>query len=598
MRDSDSIESLAVGPVRDAIARCLYAKEDIKTNDKSPSWDGDIYIYSKEGKRKEDLLGIIHSQVKGKEVVTLSTSEIAYQAEVSDLKNYLNNGGTLFFVVEIDSNDNRKIFYSTLLPIKLQILFDEIKEGQETKSIILTPFPSEDKNEVATILTNFYIDSHKQTSFADVKLPTFRDLSGNKSVEKILVTTNKIGPHDNSGADALKAFVENEVCFYAQFKGSPAPVPVKESGGKMIFSGLINNPVKIDDKVFFDKYRISYSAKGLVITFAYGIKLSWPNDTQKGKFNYTAPNSLRQRMVSLEFMAALGNSGYFNLGDTHYAMDDSDFDAAKMEQEYRMCQRTANLLTTLHIEEDLDISGLKKSDSFLLSCLEIAFLDNKPVSGISHNSEGPAYQDLSISNLKVRVIVVPNESDSNLTDIEDFFNPKRHIITYQKVNDDNYYIIPGMSLLDVDAFCSLSNIDFSQTIAAYKELSKTNPHMLFVANETLNKMILSYDKRANERVFLAALELATWLSTQSIPYLSVYGCKLDVLQLTRRKRNLKKEEIATLDEIVAQKDLDPYDRLGSLLLLGRKKEAKAYFKTMNIDQQTEFNLSPMHKFWK
>ncbi len=598
MRDSDTIESLAVGPVRDTISRCLYAKEDIKTNDKSPSWDGDIYIYSKEGKRKEDLLGIIHSQVKGKEVDTLSTGEITYQAEVSDLKNYLNNGGTLFFVVEIDPEDNRKIFYSTLLPIKLQILFDEIKEGQGTKSITLSPFPSDDKNEVATILTNFYIDSHKQTSFTDVKLPTFKDLSGNKNVERILVTTKKIGPHDNGSADALKAFVENEVCFYAQFKGSPAPVPVKESGGKMIFSGLINNPVKIDDKVFFDKYRISYSAKGLAIAFAYGVKLSWTNDTQQGKFNYTAPNSLRQRIVSLDFMAALGKSKHFDLGDTHYTMDDPDFDAAKIEQEYKMCQRTARLLETLHVKDDLDISGLKKSDSFVLSCLETAFLDNKPVSGINHTIEGPAYKDLTISNLNIRVIVVPNEKDSKLTDIEDFFNPKRHVITYQKVDDEKYYVIPGMSLLDVDAFCSLSNIDFSKTIADYKELSKANPHMLLIANETLNKMILSYDKRANERVFSAALELATWLSTQSIPYLTVNGCKLDVLQLAKRKRRLNKEELATLNEIVSQKDLDPFDRIGSLLLLGKKKEARAYYKTMNIDLQTGFNMSPMHKFWK
>lgn len=597
MRDSDSIESLAVGPVKDAISRCLYAKEDIKTKDKIPSWDGPIYIYSKEGKKKEDLLGIIHSQVKGREVDTLSTSEITYQVEVSDLKNYLNNGGTLFFVVEIDPYDNRRIFYSTLLPIKLQILFDEIKEGQETKSITLTPFPSDDKNEVATILTNFYIDSHKQTSFTDVKLPTFKDLSGNKSVERILVTTNKIGPHNNSNADALKAFVENEVCFYAQFKGSPVPVPVK-SGGKMIFSKEIFNPVKIDDKVFFDKYRISYSAKGLVITFAHGVKLSWTNETQLGKFTYTAPNNLRQRIVSLAFMLVLGESGYFNLGDTHYSMDVPNLDTSKIEQEYKMCQRTAKLLETLHVEEDLDISGLKKSDSFILSCLETAFLDNMPVSRINLKLEGPAYQDVTISNLKIRVILSPNENDSKMTDIEDFFNPKRHIITYQKVNDDKYYVIPGMSLLDVDAFCSLSNIDFSQTIAAYKELSKTNPHMLYVANETLNKMILSYDKRPNERVFSAALELATWLSTQSIPYLTVNGCKLDVLQLTKRKRKLNKEEIALLDEILTQKELDPFDRIGSLLLLGKKKEAKAYYKTMNIDQQTSLNLSPMHKFWK
>lgn len=598
MRDSDSIESLAVGPVRDAISRCLYAKEDIKTNDKSPSWDGDIYIYSKEGKKKEDLLGIIHSQVKGKEVDTLSTSEITYQAEVSDLKNYLNNGGALFFVVEIDPNDNRRVFYSTLLPIKLQILFDEIKEGQGTKSITLTPFPSDDKNEVATILTNFYIDSHKQTSFTDVKLPTFRDLSGNKNVERILVATNKIGPHDNSNADALKAFVENEVCFYAQFKGSPAPVPVKESGGRMVFSGVIDSPVRIDDRVFFDKYRISYSAKGLFITFGYGIKLSWPNDTQLGRFNYAAPSSLRQRKISLEFMTALGKSGYFDLGDAHYTMNDPDFDAAKIEQEYRMCVRTAKLLEILHVNDDLDLSGLNSSDSFALSCLETAFVDRLPVSGINNKHEGPAYQDLTISNLKIRVILVPNETDSKLTDVEDFFNPKQHIITYQKENDDKYYVIPGMSLLDVDSFCSLSNIDYSRAISDYKELSKSNPHMLLIANETLNKMILSYDKKVNEFMFSAALELATWLTTQSIPYITVNGCKLDVLQLTKRKRRFNQEEIATLDEIRAQKELDPFDRIGSLLLLGKKKEAKAYYKTMNKDQQTEFNLSPMHKFWK
>lgn len=598
MRDSDSIESLAVGPIRDAISRCPYAKEDIRTNDKSPSWDGDIYIYSKEGKKKEDLLGIIHSQVKGKEVDSLSTNDITYQADISDLKNYLNNGGTLFFVVEIDPNDNRRIFYSTLLPIKLQVLFDDVKEGQRTKSILLKPFPADDKNAVATVLTNFYIDSHKQTSFADAKLPTFKDLSGNKNVEEILVSTNKIGPRDDSNADALKAFVENEVCFYAQFKGNPAPVPVKDSGSKMIFSALVNNPVKIDDRVFFDKYRMSYSAKGITITFAYGIKLSWPNETQQGKFNYTAPDSLRQRMVSLDFMTALGRSGYFNLGDTNYIMDVPDFDVAKMEQEYKMCQRTAKLLNALHVEEDLDISRLKKSDAFALSCLETAFLDNKPASGINLALEGPAYQDVTVSNLKIRVILFPNENDSKLTDIEDFFNPKRHVITYQKVNDDRYYVIPGMSLLDVDAFCSLSNIDYSQTIADYKELSKKNPHMLLIANETLNKMILSYDKKANERIYTAALELASWLSTQSIPYITEDGCKLDILQLTKRKRKLNKEEVAMLNSILAKDELDPFDKIGSLLLLGKKKDAKAFYKTMNIDQQKGFNLSPIHKFWK
>ena len=94
----------------------------------------------------------------------------------------------------------------------------------------------------------------------------------------------------------------------------------------MIFSGLVDDPVMIGEKTFFEKYRINYSSKGLCITFAYGIKLSWPNDGAQGKFNYTAPNYLRQRMLSLEFLTALGKSRYFNLGDTRYTMDDPDYD--------------------------------------------------------------------------------------------------------------------------------------------------------------------------------------------------------------------------------------------------------------------------------
>ena len=122
--------------------------------------------------------------------------------------------------------------------------------------------------------------------------------------------------------------------------------------------------------------------------------------------------------------------------------------------------------------------------------------------------------------------------------------------------------------------------------------------MLLIANETLNRMILSYDKKANERIYTAAIELASWLSTQSIPYMTEDGCKLDILQLTKRKRKLNKEEVAMLNSILAKDELEPFDKIGSLLLLGKKKDAKAFYKTMNIDQQKGFNLSPIHKFWK
>lgn len=45
------IETLAVNAVRDSIAVCDYMEPYLNDNDKTPSWDGDIYIHLIERKK-------------------------------------------------------------------------------------------------------------------------------------------------------------------------------------------------------------------------------------------------------------------------------------------------------------------------------------------------------------------------------------------------------------------------------------------------------------------------------------------------------------------------------------------------------------------
>lgn len=47
-----TIELLAVNAVRESIALCDYMEPYLSDNDKTPSWDGEIFIYNKRDRKK------------------------------------------------------------------------------------------------------------------------------------------------------------------------------------------------------------------------------------------------------------------------------------------------------------------------------------------------------------------------------------------------------------------------------------------------------------------------------------------------------------------------------------------------------------------
>ena len=109
-------EALAVSAVKAAIAKTDYLVDYINDKDKEPMWDGSIYAYSSKRKSNADWKGKTAVQVKGKNLATIDITEIKYDLEVIDLKNYKKEGGVFFFVVGIDANGDTKIFYKALTP--------------------------------------------------------------------------------------------------------------------------------------------------------------------------------------------------------------------------------------------------------------------------------------------------------------------------------------------------------------------------------------------------------------------------------------------------------------------------------------------------
>ena len=55
--DKKAIETLAVNAVRSSIVMSNFLDQFIQDNDKEPSWDGHVYIYTHKSKRKDCLKG-------------------------------------------------------------------------------------------------------------------------------------------------------------------------------------------------------------------------------------------------------------------------------------------------------------------------------------------------------------------------------------------------------------------------------------------------------------------------------------------------------------------------------------------------------------
>jgi hypothetical protein len=169
------IEELATNAVKKSIITTGFLDQFISENDKEPTWDGYVYIYDDKKKKKNDLRGRVAVQIKGKQKNEMSTDEISFPVSTVDMKNFLYDGGAIYFVVYISSDGTKeKIYYTTLTPIKLKLYLTQAK-SKDTKSLKFSSFPA-DPDRKATIFLNFYLDCKKQVSFATKEMLSLEEL--------------------------------------------------------------------------------------------------------------------------------------------------------------------------------------------------------------------------------------------------------------------------------------------------------------------------------------------------------------------------------------------------------------------------------------
>ena len=132
-------------------------------NDKTPLWDGQIFMYKSIDKRIDNWNDKVYVQIKGKNVKSLSKGNKTFSLEVSKLKAYQRDiNGTLLLVCLYTDNMDYKLYYRNLLPVDLNSILENIDETKKSTSFEIYPINKGEKNAILHICLNFVQNAKKQ----------------------------------------------------------------------------------------------------------------------------------------------------------------------------------------------------------------------------------------------------------------------------------------------------------------------------------------------------------------------------------------------------------------------------------------------------
>lgn len=587
------IEEAATTALKAALLQCPILESYIDSNDKTPSWDGTVFVYKSEKTKKENLAGRVPIQIKGTEKVIVSDTA-TFSCSVSDLNNYYKDGGCVFFLISVDlSSGNSKIFYKTLLVVDLDKIIKSAGK-QKTSVIHLNLFPTE-ANEISSIFIEFTDNVHKQMGFIGKDIPTIESLEANGAeITSLTFTASGVG----LTLDEIPKFLStHDFYLYAKVKGLDADVPIDKITN-VIVSKPVNGEVRVRDRCFFPAYRVVYENGKPLIRIGKGISISLKAEENRITVHTDRPDTLSDFIIEEKFFLEMVEQGELTLNGVacplnSASLSESDLQERKKTLEY--CKDVKKMLDYLGVTEELLLNDVSENDENNLRNFTGAVLYNRKI-GFPNMKQDQFYGAFKIANLSIWIIAM--EKDDGYYQVDSFFAPHR-IAIFESSDSEQANPIPFSQylLLDKNAFVHASNMDYEKIKVDICALER-HPLLLDATTYLLFNILHGYDLQTQKDSALLNLadSICDWFAG--------YGDKIDAqismlnrLQIMKRRRKLKISEIIELAKLT-ENSYPPATRCGAYLLMDADEEAQKCFDELPLIAQEEFLKYPICHFGK
>lgn len=586
------IEQFAVSAVKDSITSCDYLDSYLSDNDKTPSWDGEIFIYSNPNRTNENFVGSVKCQIKGKVQADLSKGVISYPVKVVDLKNFQRIGSTIFFVVYISPNKvDRKIYYNDLKPVRLKHYIQRAKG--KTIKIPFRLFPSEDSKKT-DICVNLYDDGIKQIGLQD-RILSFEELR-DKTVTQLNLSYTS---YSKTAPDIIQHILDNSASMYVKIDGSDISYPLDTTDAKLQIEHTQSAEIKVLDDIYYTDVHVIRRSEELAIKVGDSLEITHSSNTKQVHFEWRLSKSLRNAARDLAFINAAIQAKEFSINHSTYGIPDSiltEYDIKWSIATLKNMQECVRALDILNVSKDIEWETLNSNEQHDLNTLIKVFVRGEIVHNLKKDI--PPVCAMQIQNIRILLGVMPFDEPNSWRIYNALKHPSETNIMYRKNDNDQLLPTSIYSLFKVDDYITFDNIDYESLPTTYISLASDNPMLLEIVNRDMLIMLAAYDKKTCGKLIKAIEKLAQWsvdnCSLQSAEYDYFYINLMQVYKRTRELLENEKDNIYSIYEKTDKQDI----KTAATLLLGDYIGAKRCFARMTIEEQEFFKVLPIYHFWQ
>lgn len=594
MVNNERVEKIATGIVDMLLNRTDHLISDIDSTDKMPSWDGGVRVYRKDSQEKKDLIGRVPVQVKG-HYFALSKNgntfpeKISFPVEASDLTNYLNDAGVIFFVVYIDkkNNDNYKIYFNELLPYSLASI---LKKGPQKKfTVNFNAFPTE-KKEMVDIFLNFLNHRKHQVNLIQTGLPDEAVLKKNGLIKRYVIKCTSC-EKTKSPFDMLFSSGKQFVYGDTQELGLGL-IPLNEASDIKIQQKL-PKAVSVSGKVYYPEMAWERDETGTSYLFGNNVKIHITTDNIATVL-YNNKGSLQERINDLEFLKAFSQTNTLEIDGMAYPFKNKDqIEENSIEQDDTFLiqlKELEQLLDTLKIKEafDFDLSELTEEDYYKLQMLAEGLIEHHSLIFEDHNEQAFLF-NFEIHNILIPVLAITDQNGKYF--IHDFMNidTKNFLFNVNNVPASRYVFLLARHFLKV------YNIHFKSILKDIKSYPLTTEYSNAI-NKTILEMLSAYDQQERKcgKLFETAIELAQYIYDYDPNHIFLLNC----MQAMKRKRSLNSQEKDKILSIIKIETNNFQEKIGAAILLEDFKQAKILYKKLSRKEQKKFDSFPIVNLWK
>lgn len=592
MANCTRIELLGIVKLEEYLLQSEYLKSQFEKNDKTPSWDGFIYVYSNKNQNKVNIQRI-PVQIKSSASTEIKNNQIKEPFEKIDLQNYYNEGGILIFVI---GNVSKKpeIFYRFFQKIDLSRVLKSMKENQKEKSLEFDRI-CHNIEDFEIECKNFLFHKQKQYSLMEFDTP-FND--SDKKIE-LLYRPN---------TDIIQTLLNTK--HYSYWKSSK-DTKIDDNVTIINIVNIENEPVvqkiRIGNLDFVYNVKIKRNKEKTEIDFDENIRFIIPcpdhgystNDLTYGEKSTSVPenalscslsNSLDKRIQDVEFLIAVFQNSTINFGEVPvlkycFRNNEQEKNGAinELSQLLVKLNQICELLDTFHIDHNrIALDDLTEKDSKTLNFLIDHIVLKKPL--IKEKMSSTLKYHVNFSGIGLLVTFVGQNNAYRVVDFCDIGNLK-----VKEPDTDKEYLCSQYVFLDHQEIIQCDNINLKEMIESVKSCEQ-NPFYNARVTQTILELIKAFDKIKDYAYLDSALNLLNWLKNDD-PIVN----RINTLQIYRRKRYLSVNEKRELKEI---KSTNIQILCCINILLEENGQFEKKFALLDEKNQNQFKEYPIYSLYK